>query len=383
MQRRTSVNKRHIFIYKLLRPLVVLYIKCRFDYRYQHAKELPEKYMILSNHATDFDPLLVACSFPQHMYFMASEHVARWGFLSKVIRYLGDPILRCKGASSISAVMEMLRRIRNGHNICFFPEGVRTWNGVTKPITTATAKLVRTSGAALITYKLTGAYFSSPMWGGAQVRRGPVRGEIVHIYTQEQVKAMSLQELTDAINADLYEDAYARQLEQPRRYKSKLGAARLENLLFLCPKCGQQDSYHTQGDRICCASCGTAIGYDEYGKLENSAFDTVQKLYDWQCTQVAGDVTQGKPYVAQCGLLRTVENHVSCEVDQGEIYMSPEVLRCGNFQVEMERITELAMHGQRNLVFTVDGKYYEIKVADGGNALKFHSYFQELKERGK
>ena len=375
------MNKRHIFFYKLLRPLAVVYIKFRFNYTFDVAKNLPDQYMVLSNHATDYDPLLVGCSFPEQMYFMASEHVARWGFLSKVIRYLVDPIFRYKGASSISAVMEMLRRFRNGHNVCFFPEGVRTWNGVTKPITTATAKLVRSSGAALITYKLTGAYFSSPMWGGAQVRRGPVSGKVVHIYTREQVKAMSLQELTDAINADLYEDAYARQLAQPQPYHSKLGAARLENLLFVCPKCGQQDSYHTQGQQVCCASCGTAIGYDAYGKLENCAFETMQELYDWQCQQIAADVAQGKPYAARCGLLRTVENHESRDLDQGGITMSPEFLRCGNFQVEMDRVTELAMHGQRNLVFTADGKYYEIKVAEGGNALKFHLYFQELKER--
>ena len=376
------MNRKHLFLYTVLRPLVILFLKIRFNFKYQLAKDLPDKYIVLSNHATDYDMLFVGASFRRQMYFVGSEHIARWK-IYPLLRWALEPIIRHKGAPATAAIMEMLRKVRQGANVCMFAEGVRTWDGVSCPIQPATAKLLKTAGCGLVTYRLTGGYFASPMWCGAGVRKGPVRGAPVRVFTKEQLKEMSAEEIYQVICEDLYEDAYARQLEQPQRYKSKLGAARLENLLFLCPKCGQQDSYHTQGDRICCASCGTAIGYDEYGKLENSAFDTVQKLYDWQCTQVAGDVTQGKPYVAQCGLLRTVENHVSCEVDQGEIYMSPEVLRCGNFQVEMERITELAMHGQRNLVFTVDGKYYEIKVADGGNALKFHLYFQELKERGK
>ena len=375
------MNKRHVILYKILRPLVVVYIKCRFDYKFRTAKALPEQYMVLSNHVTDYDPLLVGCSFPEQMYFMASEHIARWGFLSKLIDFLVGPIFRYKGASAISAVKEMLRRIRAGHNVCFFPEGVRTWDGVSVPITTATAKLVKTSGVALVTYKLTGGYFASPMWSGAKLRRGPVTGGVVQVYTREQVKAMSLQELADVINADLYEDAYARQAEQPQRYKSKLGAARLENLLFICPHCGKYDSYSTVGNQIRCASCGAAIGYNEFGMLENTQFNTVKELYDWQLGQIAADVANGETYSTRGGLLRLVEKHESHELSCGAVSMSAEALRCADVSIAMDQITELAMHGQRNLVFTAEGKYYEIKIPDGGNALKFHLYFHALKER--
>ena len=125
------MHRRHTFLYKLLRPLVIAFVKLRFDYRYEKAIDLPEQYMVLSNHATDYDPLLIACSFKEHMYFMGSEHIARWGFLSKLIRWLLDPVMRCKGASGVTAVKEMLRRIRCGHNICFFPELTKnTWVSV-------------------------------------------------------------------------------------------------------------------------------------------------------------------------------------------------------------------------------------------------------------
>jgi 1-acyl-sn-glycerol-3-phosphate acyltransferase len=374
------MHRRHTFLYKLLRPLVIAFVKLRFDYRYEKAIDLPEQYMVLSNHATDYDPLLIACSFKEHMYFMGSEHIARWGFLSKLIRWLLDPVMRCKGASGVTAVKEMLRRIRCGHNICFFPEGVRTWDGVTAPITAATAKLAKTAGCGLVTYKITGGYFASPMWGGAKVRRGPVHGGVVHIYTAEQLKTMTAQQLRDAINRDLYEDAYARQSEDPKPYRSKLGAAKLENLLFICPECGAYDSYATVGEQVIC-SCGHKIGYNELGRLENCRFDTVKALLAWEKECLRRDVSDRKVYIAKHGSLCTVKNHETMTVTNGEVIMSEDALRCAGFCVPMEQITELAMHGQRHIVFTADGSYYDLTVSEGANALKFWLYYQELKER--
>ena len=374
------MRRRHIFIYKLLRPLVIAFVKLRFDYRYEKAKDLPEQFIVLSNHTTDYDPLLVACSFQEHMYFMGSEHIARWGFLSQLIRWLLDPVMRCKGASGVTAVKEMLRRIRGGNNLCFFPEGVRSWDGVSTPVTAATAKLAKTAGCSLVTYKITGGYFASPMWGGAKVRRGPVCGGVVHIYTAEELKAMTAQQLCDAINRDIYEDAYARQKEESKPYRSKLGAARLENLLFICPECGAYDSYATVGDQVVCA-CGNRIGYNELGMLENCRFDTVKALLDWEKECLCRDVVDSKVYIAAHGCLCTVKNHETVAVTDGEVTMSENALRCGSFCAPMYQITELAMHGQRHIVFTADGCYYDLAISEGANALKFWLYYLELKER--
>jgi len=48
---------------------------------------------------------------------------------------------------------------------------------------------------------------------------------------------------------------------------------------------------------------------------------------------------------------------------------------------DLTTITDAAMHGQRTLVFTAEGTYYELVVASGANALKFMWYLEELKAR--
>ena len=69
------MKKRHVIFYKVARILVMIFTKIRFGYRFQVAKDLPENYIVISNHATDYDVLFVAMSFRKMMYFVGSSHI--------------------------------------------------------------------------------------------------------------------------------------------------------------------------------------------------------------------------------------------------------------------------------------------------------------------
>ena len=62
------------------------------------------------------------------MYFLASEHSFRMGLQSLIMKAMAAPIGRVKGATDASAVLGMLRRLKSGKNICFFPEGERSFD---------------------------------------------------------------------------------------------------------------------------------------------------------------------------------------------------------------------------------------------------------------
>ncbi len=375
------MNKRHIIFYKLLRPLVVLFLKITFGYKYEPAKNLPENYVVLSNHATDFDMLFVGASFKKQMYFVGSEHILRWGFLSKIIDFVFAPILRYKGTVATSTVKEIFSRTRNGANVCMFAEGVRTWDGVSSPILPSTAKMIKKLGCALVTYKLTGGYFASPMWSGASIRKGEVKGAPVNIYSSEQLKSMSVDEIYEAIVNDLYEDAYATQLKAPKRYKSKRGAEHMENLLFVCPDCGAYDSITSSGDTFGCSKCGMSVKYDEFGMLDHPRFKTVKELSDWQYLKVGEDVANGILYSAENGTLKTVDNnHIEHFITSGKIEMSGNKLICGDKEFDMSDISVMAMHGQKAIVFTASGEYYELIPSKCHNSWKFHLYYNTVKK---
>lgn len=374
-----QLYKRHLFYWRLLRPLVLLFLKVRFGYRYKKAEGLPETYIVLSNHVTDYDPLFVAASFPKQMYFVASEHITRWGAASAFLKYCFAPIIRYKGTTAASTVMEMIRKVREKKSVCMFAEGARSWDGVTAPIQPATAKVIKSAKCALVTYRIEGGYFVSPNWSEGGIRRGPIYGAPVNIYTMEQLAAMSVEEIHKAITEDLYEDAYERQKENPVKYKGKQPAVRLENLLFLCPECKTLDSMHSEADRIICQKCGRIIRYNAYGMLEDAPFETVRELAVWQKKQVRKAAAERAVYTSPAGTLSAIVKGEEILIAKGPVSLSEEALTCGETVILRKDILDMAMHGRHAIVFSTPDGYYELLPDRESNALKFHWLYEAYK----
>ena len=373
--------KRHIIFYQILRPFIMVFLFIKFGYRFKKARQLPETYLVLANHTTDFDFLMVASSFPNQMYFVGSEHIARWKRLYSIVTYCFGLVTRSKGTAASSTVLEMLRLLRGGHNVCLFAEGSRCWDGVTGPILPSTGKVLKKARCGLVTYRIEGGYFASPRWSG-RTRRGRVYGAPVNTYTAEQLSAMTADEINAAINRDLYEDAYARQLESPTPYKSKGLAEGMENLLFVCPKCGRLDTICSHNDTVSCSACGMTFRYDQYGMLDGIPLQTVKDLSAWQKEQVAEAASAGRAYTAPAATLRRVENHQETLLSQGPVSMDGSTLKCGNVEIAMDSITNFDIHGKRGLVFSTSDGYYELKPDAPANALKFfllHNAYKELR----
>lgn len=377
------MNKRHKIILNILRPLVALFLKIKFGYKFEKVPKLEGNYIILSNHNTDFDPLFVAVGFKDYMYFVASEHISRWKVAFKFIKFAFDPILRYKGTVATSTVLEVLRRVKAGNNVCIFAEGVRSWDGITCPILPSTGKLVKKSKCGLVTYKITGGYFTSPNWGESGTRKGPISGAPVRIYTPEEIAAMKPDEISRIIERDLYEDAYETQLKNPQKYKGKNIAEKLENLIFICPECGGVDTFKSKGDTVRCSGCGHTFKYNEYGMLENSQFKTVRDYAKWQKEQVEGMASVGGILTSPNGRLIKIENHQEIEIASGEIVMTKNSLRCADKEIELSAIMDMAIHGRHALVFSTDKDYYELLPCEDSNTIKFLFLYDAYKKLAK
>lgn len=377
-----DLHKRHSFYWNFLHYPVELFVKLKFGYKYKKtkAKELPETYIVLSNHVTDFDPIFVGVSFQKQMYFVASEHVSRWGFLSKLLHHVFEPIIRYKGSTAASTVLEMIRKVKDGRCVCMFAEGARSWDGVTGYIQPATGKVIKSAKCALVTYRIEGGYFVSPNWSEGGIRKGRISGEIVNVYTKELIANMTVDEINRVINQDLYVDAYAHQLKEPAKYRGKQPAVRMENLLFICPKCGASDSIYSQKDIVGCRKCDMQFKYNEYAMLEGIPHKTVKELYAWQKGEIKKTAVDGNTvYTASNAVLQTVSKGKEAVVAQGKLALSKEKLICGDFEIPFETILDMAMHGRHALVFSTKEAYYELMPDETENALKFHLLYEFYK----
>ena len=378
------MSKKLNFFTAILRPAGYLVAKLKFGYKYEKAKDLPENYIVLSNHVTDYDPILVGLSFKKQMYYVASEHITRWGWLYKVLNFVFEPIIRYKATVAASTVMDILRKVRKGNNVCIFAEGVRTWDGVTAPVVPATAQLVKSARCGLVTYRIEGGYFASPNWtSSANTRRGRLYGAPVGIYTKEDLAKMSVEEIDEIIKRDLHEDAYARQKAEMLPYRGKKLAEGMESLVFLCPKCRAHNTLTSKKDTVTCSACGHSFTYDKYGMLHGIDHETVYDLNQWQRDELAKDVENNVQYTAPEAYLFTIEGHELQEVSRNEAHITNQAITVGDTVIPLSTISDMGMHGRRTLIFSTTDNYYELKVPKEKNIIQFMYYREFAKARAE
>jgi len=147
----------HLFKWSVVSPVSHL---C-FGLRIHGAEHVPRKgaLVVVSNHASDFDPPILANSVGRPVAFMAKEELFRVPILSQAIRLYGAyPVKR--GTSDRQALKYALECLEQGWAVGIFVQGTRTVDGkITDP------KL----GAALISAKFQAPLLPVCLWGTHQI----------------------------------------------------------------------------------------------------------------------------------------------------------------------------------------------------------------------
>ncbi len=360
----TKEDLRYARLFQIALWAIPLLLR-KYSFQTDRLPELEEPFLMVANHTTESDMLMAAVAAQKPMYFVCGEHLLR-GKYGRLIQRLANPIPLPKGASSVPAIKEILRRLRQGNNVMLFPEGNRSFHGETLPAEPALGKLVKMSGAALVTYHMQGGYFVAPRWA-YHFRKGPISGRVMHVYRTAELRTMSAEAVTDAINRDLYENAYATQRKKPRSYSGDGLAEGLENYLLLCPRCGSYDSMLTSGSHFQCERCGLEGVYDEYGFLRGNGlpFDDVHSWGKWIETRfeedikkmVAGDLLFTEKDIRLYQI--DTESHQSRDCQYGELCIYHDRMEIGDFCFLFSEITNMAMlYFGKSLLFSLGSRYY-------------------------
>lgn len=329
------------------------------------------------------------------MYFVASEHVYRAGFASKILRFVFEPIAKRKGTADAVTVMKSIRALREGKNVCIFPEGQKSFNGITGEINIATGKLVKASKASLVTYKLEGGYFTTPRWGKG-IRKGKMHGSIVNIYNKEDLEKLSPEEITDLVKKDLYEDAYQKQSQNPIAYKGKNLAEGIEHALCLCPECKQIDTLFSKKNSVFCKNCDFTTSIDIYGYFDkNCKFKTVLQWDEFQQEELKKLIREKSSEKSEFIFsddevtLKTVKaEHQEEIIGTGKFSMFTDKFIFNSVKDEKEisleipqkNIVDISMYGKQALVFSDNnGNYYELTSKNIINVRKYIFCFKYLK----
>ncbi len=405
--REQKIWHRHIRIFKLLAQLVSGPVSSAFNYSYDTggADEIEGPVIVIPNHACAWDPILTAIAFRRkQMYFVASEHILRWKVLGPAINWLVQPIPRKKAGMATGTVMTCLRQLRSGRSIAIFAEGEQTWTGISGKVFPATGKMVKQSGATLVTFRIEGAYLAMPRWASG-IRKGKVHGHTVNIYTPETLKGMSAGEITEAIDRDIYYDIWKWQDEQPGgriRYKGKgrrsERAAGIEKALFICPECRRIGSLASSGDGITCR-CGFKAGFSETGFLEGcpEGIRTVADWDEWQSAEFIWQLdalaaesencsgTEEKTILsdAEAVLLQIEDGHRDEVIAKGELKVKTSggrfIMSTGGREFDVSEIRLMAMVLSGILLIQTEDGYYQIQT-ENVNLRKYLQLWEYLRK---
>jgi 1-acyl-sn-glycerol-3-phosphate acyltransferase len=185
------------FWYDLLWYPCWAFAKLWFRFRWSRQEQVPADgpLLLVSNHQSHLDPVLVGIACPRQLRFLARKTLFFWP-LSWLIRSLGAVPIDLTG-SGIGGVKVTLQLLRAGQAVLVFPEGTRTEDGQLQPLEGGFAAIARRSGAAIVPLAIDGAFAALPR-GTSWPRWRPIR-----LTFGEMIPAEAIANQTDAELANL------------------------------------------------------------------------------------------------------------------------------------------------------------------------------------
>ncbi len=252
-------------------------------------------YVLLCNHNAfmDFKVATIAM-FPHRANYI----VAIDGFIGreKLLRNVGC-ICKRKFTSDVTMVRHLQQVIKNGDIAVIYPEARYSLCGTTAVLPASLGKLCKMLNVPVVTLICHGHHVNSPFWNLHERRVSPTEAEMKLLFTPEELKEKSLNEINERIVDTFQYDDFAWQKERGIRTKYKKRAEGLHKVLYQCPACGTEYKMASKGVKLLCTACGKSWTMSELGELSadqgNTEFSHIPDWYEWERANVRREVEAG------------------------------------------------------------------------------------------
>ncbi len=381
------IKRRHSVVVKIVKPFFKLFFKLKYNFSYKEYTLPKEGAFIICNHTSTMDPFFLSCGFDKNIYFMMSSDVFQKGFISKVIKYLINPIPKDKSnKSDIRAIRDSIKVAKENGNICVFPEGNRTFNGKLGNVDISISKLVKLLKKPLIICNIVGGYPSDPRWSNKR-RKGKV--ELIHrkVLTYDEYKDFTNEELYQIIIDNLKVDDYSLMIP----FKGKRKAEYLESILYICPICHKKHQLSSYKNYIKCNCCSNEIEYcDDMSlkcKNEQFKFKYIYEWYDFQIDYIKKENYENKEVIYEDKMLmfEPLFYQKRKKIGEGKLSLYNDSFVFSNKEKEIvmnfNDISAVTLLGRKKMNIYYLDKVYQFYYDRRTNLLKYMHLFYVIKNK--
>ena len=254
--------------------------------------------IVLCNHGSFIDFIYAAALLRKYNpHFIAARLYFYHPTLGWLLRQLGA-FPKSMFTMDMENAKNCLTVLKSNEILAMMPEARLSTTGRFEDIQNSTYGFIKKAGVNVYTIKIDGDYLADPKWGKGFRRGAVVEAELDLLFTAEQAKSLSLQQVQELVEKRLSYNEF-RWLEQRPdiRYRSRHLAEGLENILSVCPVCGRKHTITTLKNKISCEHCGYLTSLNNrYGFDDGFRFADLTQWYEWQKALLEREIVENEDY---------------------------------------------------------------------------------------
>ncbi len=308
-----------------------------------------------------------------------------------------------KFISDLALVKNIKRVLDRKGILVLYPEARYANVGTSSEIPESVGRMAKGYGVPVVAINMHGNYLQSPIWNLKKRRGVKLEAEITGLFTADEVKNATADEINEKLGEYLSYNEYKWQLDNKMKITYPDRAKGLHLPLYRCCKCNTDFSMNSEGKELFCEHCGARFEMNEYGQLTEKGelfeFSHIPDWYEWQRKCVHDEIDGGEYSLEVPVHVEALPNAVNF-IDCGEgmlwhnekgftlrfsDYMKPEA------DMVFEPMTMNSVHteydyrgwGQCITLSTPDNTYFLFPRGEGFNATKIQFATEYLHKKAR
>lgn len=372
-----------------------------------NMKGLKPPFLVLGTHHSFMDFFVTPRALAPYRANYVSELEGFENFGEWLYRQVG-----CLGTRKFVSDIALVRNIKHIMErkgiLVLYPEARYANVGTSSELPESLGKLVKYLDVPVVTINMKGNYLQSPIWNLKNRKQANLEATIKQLYSREQLKELSADEINKALAEELSYDEYKYQLERKMAITDSFRAEGIELPLYKCPDCGAEFRNITSGAEITCKNCGRKRIMNEYGRMvcpdgKEDAFSHIPDWYEWQREELHKEIDRGKYLLDMRVHIESLPNAVNfIDLGEGRLIHDESGFRLifKDYGEEKEgelfvpSVESFSVHteydyrgkGQCITLSTLDNTYFIFPLEDGFNATKIQfatEYFYKKAKKNK